>query len=216
MRRRAFLASLLAAPAGEDLLLFRGELDATRWRSDILKPVQPGSLWKPFLAASWQGPSPVYTCTGSCWLGRKHGKLEMAGAISASCNFWFDCLTAAMPSSQITAFLQRFGLTAGEGKWEVWPVSPRALLLGFRELMEREHDYPAVMAGLRGAATTGTARAMGSRFLAKTGTGPSIRHSGDGWVLAAWDGKAALYRCEGVTGAQAAGRLARRVKAELL
>ena len=68
------------------------------------------------------------------------------------------------------------------------------------------------MAGLRQAAGHGTAKSLGKNYLAKTGTGPSKYHAGDGWVFAAHPAdnptKLILYRQRGVTGAQAAAALA--------
>ena len=84
------------------------------------------------------------------------------------------------------------------------------------ELLARRADYPLVIAGLRQAAEKGTAKALGRNYLAKTGTGPSKEHSGDGWVFAAHPAdnptRLILYRQRGVTGSLAARNLANALR----
>ncbi|HEU0123951.1 MAG TPA: hypothetical protein VFQ91_25695 [Bryobacteraceae bacterium] len=219
LSRRSLLAAAVPAslpPADRLALRLPGAVVLrAEWEGGVDTSIQPGSLWKPFLAASHVGPPPRYYCDGShCWLGRKHGWLDLPGALANSCNQWFQQLypTLVFP----LALFPQWGLPVPpDDNWPEWPCTPRALANAYAELLARRADYPLVWAGLRLAAERGTARALGRGFLAKTGTGPSRRHAGDGWVAAAYptDTPATfwLYRQRGVTGAQAAAALRREL-----
>ncbi len=217
LSRRSLLAAALAPPLPPpDRIVLRlpeAQFLSIDWSDDADAPAQPGSLWKPFLAAAHSGPSPRFHCDGKqCWLGRRHGWLDMPGAIAYSCNQWFHQLfpTLAKPLST----LGHFGLPAqADLDWTLWSCPPKLLAQAYGELIARAKDFPLVMAGLRQAAEKGTAKALGAGYLAKTGTGPSKRHSGDGWVVAAHPVDAPtrliLFRQRGATGAQAAAALAK-------
>jgi len=225
LSRRTLLAAAFSPglpPARSIVLkLPSAEIGNADWPGNIDAPVQPGSLWKPFLAAAHSsGPSPRFHCDGSqCWLGRRHGTLDLPGALAQSCNQWFfqfaKTLTQPLPT------LLTFGLPAqSTPDWTRWFCPPLQLARAYAELFARQADYPLVIAGLRRAAEQGTARPLGRHYLAKTGTGPSQHHAGDGWVLAAHPAdlpsKLILYHQPGVTGAQAALALAHRLKKEPL
>jgi len=211
--RRSFLAAafLPGLPPAEKIILRlpENEIVSANWNDDIDAPAQPASLWKPFLAATHTGPSPRFHCDGKqCWLGRRHGWLDMPGALAQSCNQWFHQLYKTLPRP-----VHLLGLPEPPNDdWPNWSCSPKQLVHGYAELLARRTDYPLVIAGLRQAAEKGTAKALGSNYLAKTGTGPSKFHAGDGWVFAAHPAdnstKLILYRQRGVTGAQAARSLA--------
>ncbi|MFN0102698.1 MAG: hypothetical protein ACKV2U_11490 [Bryobacteraceae bacterium] len=212
-----FRRSLLAAafwpglPSAERIVLRlpEAEIQSVDWSESIDTPAQPGSLWKPFLAAAHTGPSPRFHCDGKqCWLGRRHGWLDMPGAIAQSCNQWFHQLYKTLPKPiHLLAPPER-----PNDDWPNWTCSPKQLVLAYAELLARRIDHPLVIAGLRQAADHGTARSLGKNYLAKTGTGPSKQHPGDGWVIAAHPAdtptKLILYRQRGVTGTQAASALA--------
>lgn len=195
--RRALLTAL-AHQERQDLLRLdvpTNEVLTSEWRGGVDAPVDPGSLWKPLAAMQLRGPSPLFECQG-CWAGRRHGRIDITRALAYSCNEWF----------------RQWGVRVE------YPDSPLGYALAFADLLRRRADYPAVIAGLRLAAESGTAAALGRRYLAKTGTGSSKTHSGDGWILAAWPvdtpSQLALLRTPGVTGAQAAAFLRQRIDRE--
>jgi len=210
-RRSLLLAAAVNLPPPDKLVLRlpSAEIENARWSGGIDTPAQPGSLWKPFLAAAHSGPNPRFHCDGKqCWLGRRHGWLDMPGALAQSCNQWFHQLYNTLPQP-----LRLIGLPDPPNEdWPNWSCSPIQLARAYGELLARRTDHPLVIAGLRQAAEQGTAKALGRNFLAKTGTGSSKYHSGDGWVFAAYPAgnptKLILYRQRGVTGAQAARSLA--------
>jgi hypothetical protein len=211
LSRRILLAALApAAPERIVATLPDVQIIDSNWREDIDALSQPGSLWKPFLAAAHRGPNLRFHCDGTqCWLNRKHGWLDMPGALAQSCNQWFHQLYKTLPKP-----LNLLGLPRQDSDdWTQWRCSPRQLLQAYAELIARRNDHPLVIAGLRQAAEQGTAKSLGKNHLAKTGTGPSKLFSGDGWVFAAHPAdmptKIVLYRQRGATGAQAAAALAR-------
>ncbi len=215
LSRRALLAAAAAAPPPAENILLElpsAKILSSDWDGTLDAPVNPGSLWKPFLAAAHAGPSPRFSCDGSrCWSGRRHGSLDLPDALAHSCNQWFHQLFPTLPVPLPT--LAIFGLPAQSAPdWMQWTCSPRQLVLAYAELIARRQDYPLVLAGLRRAASLGTARPLGRNRLAKTGTSPSRLHAGDGWVVTAYPADAPqrliLYRQRGVTGAAAASALA--------
>jgi hypothetical protein len=214
LSRRSLLAAAFSPglpPAEKIVLRLPGaEIVSADWSTGIDEPVQPGSLWKPFLAAAYTGPAPRFHCDGKqCWLGRRHGWLDMPGALAQSCNQWFHQLYKKLPQP-----LHLLNLPdPPNDDWPSWTCSPKQLALAYAELLARRTDHPLVIAGLRQGAEQGTAKSLGRNYLAKTGTGPSKYHSGDGWVVAAYPAdnpvKLILYRQRGTTGAQASLALAR-------
>lgn len=219
--RRSLLGALLlpGLPPAERIVLQLPEavILRTDWSDHIDAPAQPGSLWKPFLAAAHVGPSPRFHCDGSrCWLGRSHGWLNMSAALAQSCNQWFHQLYETLPRP-----VSLLGLPEQTSEdWTAWRCSPLQLIRAYAELFARRADFPLVIAGLRLAAEKGTAMALGRGYLAKTGTGPSKFHAGDGWVVAASPAaspaKVILYRQRGATGAHAAAGLAQLLRREPL
>jgi cell division protein FtsI/penicillin-binding protein 2 len=212
--RRSLLAASFGPglPLAEKIILRlpKAEIVSADWSDGIDAPVQPGSLWKPFLAAAYNGPAPRFHCDGKqCWLGRRHGWLDMPGALAQSCNQWFHQLYKTLPQPLRLLHLP----DPPNDDWPNWTCSPQQIVYAYAELLARRADYPLVVAGLRQSAEQGTAKALGRNWLAKTGTGPSKHHSGDGWVVAAHPAdsptKLILYRQRGTTGAQAASALAR-------
>ncbi|MBM3754705.1 MAG: hypothetical protein FJW38_12075 [Acidobacteria bacterium] len=195
--RRALLAAVTARERCDFLRLDlqTNEVLTEDWHGSVDESIDPGSLWKPIAAMQLRGASPFFECRG-CWAGRRHGRIDVVDAIGYSCNEWF----------------RQWGV-----RGEV-PNSAIGYALSFAELLRRRAEHPAVIAGLRMAAALGTASALGGRYLAKTGTGPSKKHAGDGWVIAAWPADSpqqlALLRAPGVTGAQAAKLLRERVERE--
>ena len=210
-RRALLLAAAPALPKPEQLVLRLPSLEilTNTWSESIELPARPGSLWKPFLAAAHTGPNLRFHCDGQhCWLGRRHGWLDLPAALAQSCNQFFHQLYPTLPQP-----LKLLNLPdPPNSDWPLWPCPPLQLAQAFAELLARRSQHPLVLAGLRQAAASGTAQPLGANFLAKTGTGPSKHHSGDGWVLAAHPAdsptKLVLYRQRGVTGAQAARSLA--------
>jgi len=195
--RRALLAAIAPVESGDMLRLdiHTNEVLTSEWRGGIDQTVDPGSLWKPLAAMQLRGASPVFACKG-CWAGRRHGRIDITAAIAYSCNEWF----------------RQWGVRIEA------PTTPIGYALAFADLLRRRTEHAAVIAGLRLAAEKGTASALGRRYLAKTGTGPSNTHSGDGWIIASWPAEVpnqlALLRVPGVTGARAAQLLRERIERE--
>jgi hypothetical protein len=221
LTRRALLAAAVppALPPPEKLILRLPDATvlSAQWSQDPNLPAKPGSLWKPFLAAAHSGASPRLQCDGKqCWLGRRHGWLDIPGALAQSCNQFFHQLYQHLPKPVTLINLP----APPNPDWPNWSCSPLQLANAYAELLARRVQYPLVLAGLRQAAEQGTARSLGRHYLAKTGTGPSKRHAGDGWVLAAHPvdtpTRLILYRQRGVTGAQAATALAQLLQKEPL
>ena len=212
--RRNLLAAAVPAvlPPADQVIatLPEGRITTAHWVDTVDAPTRPGSLWKPILAAAHTGPNLRFHCDGTqCWLNRKHGWLDMPGALAQSCNQWFHQFYKTLRKP-----IPLLGLPAQpDDDWPNWRCTPHQLVRAYVELLARRQDHPLVIAGLRQAAEKGTAKALGHNVLAKTGTGPSQRHAGDGWVIAAHPAdmpvKLVLYRQRGVTGAQAAQALAR-------
>ncbi|MCC6539307.1 MAG: hypothetical protein IT162_17275 [Bryobacterales bacterium] len=221
LSRRALIAAAVtpALPSPERLILRLPEASvvSAQWSEDPNLPAKPGSLWKPFLAAAHTGASPRFLCDGKqCWLGRRHGWLDIPGALAQSCNQFFHQLYAQLPKPVTLLNLPE----PLNSDWPNWPCAPAQLAKAYAELLARREQYPLVLAGLRQAAEQGTAKSLGRHYVAKTGTGPSKMHAGDGWVLAAHPAdipsKLILYRQRGVTGTQAAAALAQWLRKEPL
>jgi hypothetical protein len=211
------LAAAFDPPESISISLPKGDIVSWQWPAGLDALVEPGSLWKPFIAAA-ASPDLRYTCDGSrCWLGRRHGDLGLEDALAESCNQWFHQCMAALAIERVNRILPMFGLPEQSGpQWDRWRCSPRRLAMAYVELLHRTSDFPRIAAGLRWAAARGTARALGPGYLAKTGTSASKRYAGDGWIVAAWPADAPrhliLQRRHGVTGAKACEHLAARLR----
>jgi len=235
--RAALAALLLAAPAaGAGLELWRlepGAGAAEGTAPDLPLPV--GSLLKPFLAKAWAAahpgtPAPRLRCGPGdhCWLRSGHGELGLAGALTVSCNSYFLKLAGATPADQLSATLAAEGFQPApasasralglEGPDGALAMAPSALLAAYARLVREpwpgaEPVRREVLAGLREAALTGTAGAIGhSGFWAKTGTVPGpdgVPAESTGLALAVDDaGWAILARLRPGRGMDAAQALA--------
>jgi cell division protein FtsI/penicillin-binding protein 2 len=194
--------------------------------ADIAIPV--GSLVKPFTALAYGGDFPEFVCKGAasgCWLARGHGELGFRDALAQSCNAYFLNLARGVDSSTLAVVSAKFGIPApgtdsaetriGLGK--DWRISPIALARAYAELASRQGEprVQEILAGLRLAAQSGTASAIGRGFMAKTGTAPCVaarKHVGDGFTIVLYPAEAPrtalLVRVHGVPGAEAARQAA--------
>lgn len=179
---------------------------ASRW-IHVQRPIPAGSLVKPLIALAYgethTGHFPEYTCSGQCWLRRGHGQLNLEKALANSCNSYFRELWKGVDPAALVQVCARLGVPLPSGN--SWKVSPLDLARSFGQL-----DGP-VLAGLRQAAQSGTAKAVGGNALAKTGTTECThvpRQAGDGLAIALFPAEAPRYtvlvRKDGATGANAA------------
>jgi len=193
-------------------------------------PMPVGSLQKPFVARAWAqahpgGPSPRFTCAkgSGCWFKAGHGELGLARALAVSCNTYFLSLARDTPLGELKASLGAEGFAPAPlcaedaiGLAGTLSIRPSALLEAYRRLVKT--PWPSgealrgeVLAGLREAALTGTAGALGhGGFWAKTGTIPDGNPLATCGVAVAVDdsGWAVLGRIRPGTGREAAAALA--------
>jgi cell division protein FtsI/penicillin-binding protein 2 len=199
------------------------------------RPIPVGSLVKPFTALASSGPFPEFVCKGAvdrCWLAKGHGSVGFREALAHSCNSYFLQLARGVDVNSLAVVAAKFGIPPPDadtaeariGLGTSWQISPLALTRAFCELAERaaEPRVAEILAGLKLAAESGTASALGRDALAKTGTAPCLakrRHKGDGFtiVLAPADAPriAMLVRVHGVPGAEAAKSAALLLTREL-
>ena len=193
-------------------------------------PIPVGSLVKPFLAVAYAGDRPEFVCTGErCWLARGHGRLKFRDALAQSCNEYFLNLARGVNADALAVVARKFGIPppgndspeARIGMGTGWRISPLALARAFAELASRasEPRVAEILEGLRLAAQSGTARAVGSGRLAKTGTAECVsprKDAGDGFALVIEPAEAPrivlLVRVHGTTGAAAAKVAAKMLK----
>lgn len=223
--------ALLITPAGSDYLVVDArtrEVIERHW-ADAETPIPVGSLVKPFTALAYSGEWPEFQCKGTlggCWLARGHGRIGFREALAQSCNAYFLNLARGVNADTLAVVAAKFGIPApGEDTAEAriglgrsWNISPIALARAYAELASRSGE-PAVreiLEGLRMAAESGTARAVGRGRLAKTGTAPCVaerKDKGDGFtvVLDPADAprRVLLVRVHGTSGAEAAKTAAR-------
>lgn len=179
------------------------------------EPVAVGSLAKPFVALAYaqshQFQYPEIRCT-RCWLPRGHGRIGIVEAVAQSCNTYFDSLRTTLTDGELDAVARRFGLTS------VDRAVPEELLRAYIELLKRraEPGVQPIVTGMRAAAKSGTAKALGGGALAKTGTGPCAHRPkapGDGFAIVLYPDvqprTAILVRLHGRPGAHAASEAAR-------
>jgi cell division protein FtsI/penicillin-binding protein 2 len=191
---------------------------------DAEKPIPVGSLVKPFTALASCGEFPELICHGAldqCWLAKGHGAVGFRDALAHSCNFYFLQLAKGVDASTLAVVAAKFAIPPPDadtpeariGLGTDWRISPLALTRAYCELTARaaEPRVAEILAGLKLAAESGTASAIGAGALAKTGTAPCValrKHKGDGFtiVLAPADAPrfAVLVRVHGVPGAEAA------------
>jgi cell division protein FtsI/penicillin-binding protein 2 len=188
---------------------------------DSDKSISVGSLVKPFTALAFSGPFPELTCNGAidhCWLKKGHGRIAFRDALANSCNAYFLQLARDVDSHSLAVVAAKFGIPPPDletpeariGLGRDWQISPLALTRAYCELTSRaaEPRVAEILAGMKLAAESGTASAIGSGALAKTGTAPSIKHKGDGFTIVLDPSNApriaVLVRVHGVPGAEAA------------
>jgi cell division protein FtsI/penicillin-binding protein 2 len=196
---------------------------------DAETPVPVGSLVKPLLALAYPGDWPEFFCTGRrCWLTRGHGKLQFRDALAQSCNEYFLNLARGVDAETLAVVARKFAIPTPEsssaeariGLGTAWKISPLALARAYAELASRagEPRVAEILGGLRMAAQSGTARAIGAGRMAKTGTAPCAalkRDAGDGFALVFDPADAPrvvlLLRVHAATGAVAAQVAARKL-----
>lgn len=191
---------------------------------DAETPIPVGSLVKPFTALATSGPFPEFVCHGTvdrCWLAKGHGSEQFRDALANSCNAYFLRLAEGVDAHSLAVVAARFGIPppradtpeARIGLGKDWQVSPLALTRAYCELTSRsvEPRVAEILAGMKLAAISGTASAIGRGALAKTGTAPCVaqrKHKGDGFTIVLEPADeprlAILVRVHGVPGAEAA------------
>jgi cell division protein FtsI/penicillin-binding protein 2 len=201
---------------------------------DADQPIPVGSLVKPFTALASSGPFPELTCNGAidrCWLAKGHGRIAFRDALANSCNAYFLQLARNVEPHSLAVVCAKFGIPPPDvegpetriGLGRDWQISPLALARAYCELASRsaEPRVAEILAGMKLAAESGTASAIGRGALAKTGTAPCVarrKHKGDGFtiVLEPSDAPrvAILVRVHGVPGAEAAKSAAIIVRKE--
>ncbi len=200
-------------------------------------PIPPGSLLKPFLALAYlqrpQHPELHAVCHGHsdrCWRVGGHGTLTLPQALAQSCNAYFLALARTLTPDEITLPTPPPANASPEtliGLNPAWLIPPTTLAEAYAQLLTSPTTPPAILEGMRLAASEGTATAVGPHpggVLAKTGTAPCItrpcKASGDGLFLAAVPAVhptlLLLVRRRGTTGAttaQSAGPILTQLKA---
>jgi len=187
-------------------------------------PIPVGSLVKPFTALAASGSFPEFVCHGAidrCWLQKGHGPEQFRDALANSCNAYFLELAKNVDAHSLAVVAAKFGIPppmadtpeARIGLGRDWQISPLALTRAYCELTSRaaEPRVADILAAMKQAAESGTARAIGRGALAKTGTAPCVaqrKHKGDGFTLILEPADAPriaiLVRVHGVPGAEAA------------
>ncbi len=226
-----FALALAVAPADVDYLIVdvrTREVLERHW-TDAETPIPVGSLVKPFTALAYGGEFPEFVCKGAasgCWSTRGHGRLRFPEAMAQSCNAYFLNLARGVNADTLAVVAAKFGIPGPDadtaeariGLGTAWKISPLALARAYGELASRagEPRVREILDGLRLAAESGTARAIGRGRMAKTGTAPCVaetRDAGDGFtmVLEPADSprRALLVRVHGAPGAEAAKSAAR-------
>ena len=199
-----------------------GEVLGMRW-PNANRPIPFGSLVKPFTASSAAGVAPRLRCVPEdCWLPAGHGDLDLQSAIAYSCNSYFLQFASTLPREQVRLSVSRYGLAPPE-KFDAetltgigwgWPVSPLQMARAYAKL-SRSSEANSMRAAMQVAARHGTARAIGSEALAKTGTAPCThaqKAPGDGYVALMYPAQSPRYvllaQVHGVTGSVAAATAA--------
>jgi len=224
-----FLLTLIAADVNFIAVDVHTRQVVGRQWADAEQPAPVGSLVKPFVALAYGGEFPSFVCRGSadrCWLARGHGKLEFRQALAESCNAYFLNLARGVDRATLAVTAAKFGIPppsddspeARIGLGTSWRISPLELVRAYAELASRagEPRVDEILAGLRMAAESGTAKALGPGVLAKTGTAACVaerRDAGDGFAVVLEPAEqpriALLVRVHGAPGASAAKSAAR-------
>jgi cell division protein FtsI/penicillin-binding protein 2 len=211
-------------------------LVASRWPNESNEigetPIPVGSLVKPFLALAYGGVFPEFDCKGAasaCWRPQGHGSLKFSEALAKSCNAYFLNLARSVDTDALRVTAAKFSLAppseqtaeARIGLGDAWRIAPLALTRAYIELTARrgEPHVDEILLGLALAARSGTAKAIGSGALAKTGTAVCVaprKDAGDGFTLVLDPAEAPrialLARVHNVPGAEAAKTAARMLR----
>ena len=210
-----------------------GAVLASHW-DHYEKPIPMGSLVKPFTALAYADAHafgyPVYECkgkAGGCWQEQPHGKLDLAAAISVSCNAYFRQMADRVSREQVLPVARSFGIEDPDGDsttsnliglGEAWRISPIHMARAYLELFRRRNQpgVSPILEGMRLSAVRGTGAAVDRQLehaaaLVKTGTAVcthSPRAPADGFVLVLVPRDepeiVLLMRVHGVVGATAA------------
>jgi cell division protein FtsI/penicillin-binding protein 2 len=181
------------------------------------RPIPLGSLVKPFTALS--ATAKKFRCNPSeCWRPAGHGELDLPHAIAESCNSYFLQSNATATPEQVRTITARFHLpdpsnfspSTLTGFGSDWPIAPQQIALAYATLAS-DPSAPNIRAGMRMSAQWGTAKAINSDVLAKTGTAPcshAQKAPGDGYVAVLYPAQSPrhvlLVQVHGVSGAIAA------------
>jgi hypothetical protein len=172
-----------------------------RWQQPD-KAVSMGSLLKPFLVVAYSrthSKFPELVCRGAtdlCWLPQGHGRQDVVAALANSCNFYFRHVAAELNVAALQSVCLTYGLEAPSlditpdrliGLGEGWPQQAGRVLAAFARLSRDGSDQGTALAlaGMQRSAERGTARNLGLKARAKTGTAPCSHtpHSeGDGFT----------------------------------
>ena len=232
MTRRQLLAGLAAGALPNsrfswvELDLLRGS-KTVHW-PDSSQAVSFGSLLKPFLAlafATTHSAFPVVVCHGTrdrCWLARGHGEQQFQAALANSCNCYFLHLAGLIDRAALDSVCLRYGLTTPArsvgsdslvGLGGEWRNTPLAVAEAFSRVTDQ-----TVLRAMAQCAVTGTAKNLGLRCYAKTGTAPcshTPRGMGDGFVVALYPTEQprqiVLFGEHGTTGAEACRAVKREI-----
>jgi hypothetical protein len=173
----------------------------SRWEQPD-KAVSMGSLLKPFLAVAYartHSKFPELVCRGAaghCWLPQGHGRQDIVAALANSCNFYFRHVAAELNLAALQSVCLSYGLESPAsditpdcliGLGSGWPQRANAVLAAFAQLSKDQTDRATilVLAGMERSAESGTARGLGLKARAKTGTAPcshTPRSEGDGYT----------------------------------
>ena len=231
-----FLLTLVAADVNFIAVDVRTRQVIERQWVDAEQAAPVGSLVKPFIALAYGGEFPEFVCRGvadRCWLARGHGKLGFRQALAQSCNAYFLNLARGVDGATLGVIAAKFGISPpGSDSPETriglgtdWQIAPLALVRAYAELASRAGEFRVdeILAGLKMAAESGTAKALGRGVLAKTGTAACVaerRDAGDGFAVVldpAEDPRVALlvrvHGAPGAAAAKSAARILRRMRA---
>lgn len=179
-----------------------GRIRNSNW-PDAGQPLCFGSLLKPFLALAYlstHSQTPVLNCTGTpagCWYPKGHGRQDMISALANSCNVYFLQIAQTLNRASLDLTCMSDGLALPSRSWPAsrlvglgqgWPQTPLAVIRAFATLARDSGPSPTrvVLSGMLRCCESGTAKGIGVRCYAKTGTAPPTEHgdSGDGYVVA--------------------------------
>jgi cell division protein FtsI/penicillin-binding protein 2 len=184
-----------------------GQVIAKRWQN-AERAIPVGSLVKPFTALAYGEAAQTKVCATF--------PANLEQAIAHSSNAYFGELARNLDSGAVMAVCHRLGLPLPSGPegltgmGKSWQIAPLDLARAFGQLL-REPCAGPILLGMRHAAQSGTAKAIGRGALAKTGTAEcshTPREAGDGFAIALFPAESPRYtvlvRKNGTSGANAA------------